>query len=492
MGLYHQFNHIRINMSEEMIKKAESEETKSGITGLAKRIRFYMGLWSGKLSVIVMRLMKRHGSVLPGQVALKICPDFLSMTSYPEKIISVTGTNGKTTVANMLIELLTRDGHHVLSNSSGANTKSGICAMFVNGLSFCGKCRHDICVYEIDEKWTKIIFPIITPHILAVTNLSCDSISRNAHPAYIRDILNDAIPSSTTLVLNADNRFTAFLAPDNRRVYFGVDLFPSDSSGHAGILLGELICPDCGHYLVWDKLHYSEAGRVHCPHCGLQSPERDYLCKNIDLKNRQFVLSEEDGEVSCSLPGIVDFNIYNAVTAASVLRVMGYERNRVAELFHGLKIMENRIRCSHVGNTTVYTMYSKVKNAYANSRVFEYLRTIKGEKEVVILTKCMNSGKTEPPANIVWIYDCDYELLNTPELCNIVLYGPYTHDIKLRLLLAGIPENRIRIADTMADVPEKLYLNEDETIFILYVHDYDEAHRIEHNIIKRIKEKLPT
>ena len=478
------------NMSEATKTSVESEDVKSGIREFTKKIRFYLGLWFGKLFSVLLHFIKRKGSVLPGQVALKICPGFLSMASYPERIISVTGTNGKTTVTNMLTGCLTMDGKRVLSNSSGANTKSGICTMMVRGLSFFGKCRHDICVYEIDEKWTKIIFPIITPHILVVTNLTCDSIPRNAHPAYIRDILNEAIPSSTTLVLNADNLFSAFLAPDNRRVYFGVDSFTPDHYDHTGIIHGESICPDCGHSLVWEKQHYSVIGRAHCPHCGLRSPKRDYLCTNIDPEKHQFVLSGKDGEVCCALPDTSTFNTYNAVAAAATLRVMGYEKKQVAKLFCGLKIKEDYIHCTSVRNTGVYLIYSKVFNAYAYSRVFEYLQTIKGNKEIVILTNCRHPGKTDPPVNIAWIYECEFELLNVPELRNIVLYGPPALDIKLRLLLAGIPENRIRIADTVEAIPEELYLNKGENIIILYDYDVDQAHRIEYNIIKRIKEKL--
>ena len=36
------------------------------------------------------------GSSLPGQVALKICPDILGRVELPKFIIAVTGSNGKT------------------------------------------------------------------------------------------------------------------------------------------------------------------------------------------------------------------------------------------------------------------------------------------------------------------------------------------------------------------------------------------------------------
>ena len=41
-------------------------------------------------------------------------------------IIAVTGTNGKTTVSNLLTDILEADGKKVLSNRSGSNITSGI------------------------------------------------------------------------------------------------------------------------------------------------------------------------------------------------------------------------------------------------------------------------------------------------------------------------------------------------------------------------------
>ena len=40
----------------------------------------------------------------PGTLALKLCPDFLKYVGRPKTIIAVTGTNGKTTVSNLLAD----------------------------------------------------------------------------------------------------------------------------------------------------------------------------------------------------------------------------------------------------------------------------------------------------------------------------------------------------------------------------------------------------
>ena len=63
-----------------------------------------------------MRLLRRTGSYLPGAIALRIDPDYLSHTGKPEHIVMVTGTNGKTSVCNMLRYFIESAGQHVMDN----------------------------------------------------------------------------------------------------------------------------------------------------------------------------------------------------------------------------------------------------------------------------------------------------------------------------------------------------------------------------------------
>ena len=454
------------------------------------KLRFLLALWAGKLSVIALRVLRRRGTVLPGCVALKICPDFLKYAPYPRRVIAVTGTNGKTTVTNMLHDLLTADGQRVLTNQSGANEADGLSAMVVRGLSAMGKCRHDICVYEVDEHWGRYILQWMPPKLLVVTNLLRDSMMRNAHPGYMQMILNEIIQKSVRLVLNADDLFSAFLAPKNPRSYFGVDAFPFDGKKQNSLLQDGRLCPRCGRPLIWDVLHYSSVGRMHCPFCGLRSPEPDYLGMEVDPQNGSFLLREQTGSVRISPPNMSDFNIYNALAAAVVLRDLGYTRERVGELFRKLEITKIRFSVTKLGGTVVCRTFAKGDNAYANSRVFEYLRTQPGDQEIVLLVNYMNPGMNYSE-NTSWLYDCDFELLNTPKLRNIILCGAYAWDYRLRLRLAGIPEERISFADSLEDIPNRLKLFENDHIYILFqIYTFIEAIAVEQRVIDRVKEKI--
>ena len=72
-----------------------------------KPLKFYLVLWCARLSTIALKVTGHKGTNYPGRVVLKICPDFLKLADGPGKILGVTGTNGKTTVCNLLISMLT-------------------------------------------------------------------------------------------------------------------------------------------------------------------------------------------------------------------------------------------------------------------------------------------------------------------------------------------------------------------------------------------------
>ena len=188
------------------------------------KLRFLLALWLAKLSVPALKITRHNGTDFPGSLALKLCPDFLRYVGKPGTIIAVTGTNGKTTVSNLLTDILEADGKKVLSNRSGSNITSGISTALLRGCDLLGRAKsYDMAVLEVDERASVRIFPYVKPDYAVVTNLTRDSIMRNAHPGYIADILTRSIPQTAAMILNADDLITCGVAPENRRVYFGVD-----------------------------------------------------------------------------------------------------------------------------------------------------------------------------------------------------------------------------------------------------------------------------
>ena len=78
-----------------------------------------------KVIHFLLSLMGRGGS-LPGTIALKMDADILKKFKMPKKVIMVTGTNGKTTTSNLIVESFAKAGYRVIGNRKGDNLKEGI------------------------------------------------------------------------------------------------------------------------------------------------------------------------------------------------------------------------------------------------------------------------------------------------------------------------------------------------------------------------------
>ena len=126
-----------------------------------KRIRFYIAMVAGKLSLMALKLLGRNATYLPGKIALAIDKDFLGGLTPPKTVIAVTGTNGKTTVSNLLNSILIANGYSVTNNSLGSNVQAGIATCLMEDAFFSGKPKKDIAVLEVDERSSLRIYPYI-------------------------------------------------------------------------------------------------------------------------------------------------------------------------------------------------------------------------------------------------------------------------------------------------------------------------------------------
>ena len=98
---------------------------------ISMSIRAFLAICLCKLLRLISRLLHRGGTAMPGQWALKVCPDLLSILARDVKSVAITGTNGKTTTARMIEQGFADAGLNYMANRSGANLISGITTEFV-------------------------------------------------------------------------------------------------------------------------------------------------------------------------------------------------------------------------------------------------------------------------------------------------------------------------------------------------------------------------
>ena len=411
-------------------------------TFMKKGIRFYLALWVAKATAAVLRLMHRNATHLPGVVAMKLCPDFLGRVDKPKTIICVTGTNGKTTVCNLIDDLLADHGKEPLNNRFGGNVRGGIVATFLNACSMSGRIRQDVAVLEIDERSAMHIFKYLKPDYLLVTNLFRDSFKRNAHSEFISDILNKAIPETTKLIVNADDLISSHLAPTNERLAFGIAHREDDWETPQNIVCDIVTCPHCGEALVYDFVRYNHIGRAHCPVCPYGSLVPSYEITAVNGTTRTLTMQTPDGEERYRMLGDNITDWYNTLAAVTLLRELGFTATQIETSLQKQQIVRSRFDQIEEHGKTITMLLAKGQNPIACSRAFDFIRRSDGNKAVILLIEDFFDAK-HSTENIAWLYDADFEFLRDDSIKQIIVAGVRAADFRVRLLLAGIPDERI-------------------------------------------------
>lgn len=448
--------------------------------------RFYIAFYMAKLARFLLKILRRNASYFPGKIAVTICPDFLGKVSKPKTIIGVTGTNGKTTVCNLLIESLENSGYKVLDNRLGSNVNSGLASAFILGTNLLNKTKYQVAVLEIDERSSPKIYPYVKPTYLICTNLFRDSIRRNANPEFISGLINKELPEETKLILNADDLIGSSLGSKNKKIYFAIDKLDTDLKESVNIINDMRICPKCNTKLKYNYVRYHHIGNAYCPNCDFKSPEADYRVSKIDYENNKIVVKHKDEKCEYKMISDSIFNIYNMVAVIALLREYGIESSKIQETFEKINIVESRYKKEEVNGINIISHMAKGQNPVACSCVFDYVKKEKGKKEVILLLFDLFDAK-ESSENLTWIYDCDFEFLNSDDIDKIIIGGPRSQDFYLRLLIAGIPKDKLVYTEKETDTVNYLSLDPHKDIYILFeLYDEKIADNVRQGIIEKI------
>lgn len=450
------------------------------------KLRYFIALWASKSAYVLLKLLKRNATMFPGYLALKICPDYLAQTKKSPNVLCVTGTNGKTTTTNMVADILSESGYKVVSNRYGSNINTGVATALTHSVNVFGKPKIDVLALEVDERFSRLILPFIKPDYLVVTNLFRDSIKRNAHPEYIFSILDTYVPKTTKLILNADCLQSSQLLKDNERVYFSIDRLPTDVTECVNLINDFSFCPKCNEKLKFNFLRYHHIGNAYCPNCDFKSYDAKYHLTNIDYENQSITVSIDGKEDTYPMVNRALYNIYNELAAISLMNEFNVDTEKVKDYLRKISVTQTRYKEGKVGNTSIIRTMAKGQNSVSCSRTLDFVGHEEGEKSVFIMIDDLFERK-DSSEFIGWIYDADFEFLNTPEMKQVILAGPRCFDYKLRLLIAGLPEEKILCEEDEFKAIKLIDKNVSKFYLLHDTSTYDLACEVEEKIIEDFK-----
>jgi len=386
------------------------------------------------------------GTTLPGKLLWKLDPGAIDVLAgrLSQGSVLVSATNGKTTTAAMVAEIL-RPRTRVLHNASGANLVSGVASALLRSRD------AELGLFEVDEGALPEVAERLRPKALLLGNLFRDQLDRYGELEIVAAGWRAAVAAlpEAGLIVNGDDPQVGDLARPGGRV-FGVDdpRVARPALQHAA---DSTHCLRCGTPYEYAAAYVGHLGDYRCPKCGHARPALDVAAREIELRGLEgaaFTLAAPEGEarVELSLPGL--YNVYNAVGAAALTLTLGASLDDVRAGLGRFSAAFGRFERIPVGDKRLLMLL--IKNpAGANEAVRTLVEGGAPRVAVVALNDAIADGR-----DVSWIWDVDFEPLLTG-LDTLVATGTRAAELGLRFAYGGLPRERIEVVPALADALDR-------------------------------------
>lgn len=402
-------------------------------------IKSIISIIAGKITIFLSKNILKGGTTFPGTIALKFDKNILKTVSHGYKTILVTGTNGKTTTTSMITNVLRAEGYDVITNNTGANLFRGIVTCFIDNFRFFKKKTNSYAVIEVDEANVKFVTEYISPDIITITNLFRDQLDRYGEVYSTLDKILEGIHKTpnTKLILNGDDSLFGKLDLDNTIIYYG---FNKGITSNASIEVNAdaKFCKFCKAPYEYNFITYNHLGDFYCPNCGYKRPELSYHVDEITELAADFsTVTINNTEVTISQSGA--YNIYNGLCAFAITKELGVSTKTIQDSLSK--------QDSSFGRQEEITVKDKslkiilVKNPAGYNQAID---TLCLNKEPFSTVFFLNDNYADGQ-DVSWIWDVEFEKLNSLPIKDIFISGIRMYDMAVRLKTAGLNQDNFHI-----------------------------------------------
>ena len=408
-------------------------------------------------------VFRRPAANFPGKIALYVDPRLLANLrgKLTRGSIMVVGTNGKTTVTNLLADVLEGSGARVVCNRTGANLDSGVSTALLHAK------EADWGVFESDELWLKKMTPQLKPTYVLLLNLFRDQLDRCGEIDRIQDSIVEALAASpeTILVFNADDPLCATIAKRaselpgrerTRQIAFGV----SESMGLAQNTVSDAtMCQLCSSMFEYDFRQYGQLGAWHCPTCGFSRPSLDFAAQNVKLGEHELSFDiarpqPNAGESAPARPIRAAFSgaymVYNLLAVGVAADLVGCGNDAIQAAIESFDPKNGRLQRYSVEGRSI--LLNLAKNPTGFNQNLKIIEKDASPKAVAFFI----NDKEADGRDISWLWDIDFEELSRQEGCVVFAGGIRGNDMQVRLKYAGIPSKVVKSTQEFLDELAKL------------------------------------
>lgn len=398
-------------------------------------------IFIGQMAAKISRIMGNRGTNIAGRVALKINPNvFKKLTRNIDTIILVTGTNGKTTTANLIASIVKQDKTFYYHNQEGANMYTGLISTMVNSYKFLNTKKVKYAIFEVDEGSIPKVVADLDQAYLVITNFFRDQLDRYGEiDMLVEKIYNSISNKDFKLIVNADDPFCGRFY-DLKPVTFG--LSKSIKEFERGSVTDSQYCYRCGAKLKYDHTFYNQLGHYHCDKCGFKRANPEYLATKI-LDNGVVVNGKT---YKYQMRGA--YNAYNALASISLAKELKFSEAKIRKGLSSYESLDGRMQKFTYHNKSIFL--NLVKNpAGMNMSVHEALKL-----DINAITFVLND-KEGDGIDVSWIWDSDLELLLKKDLEKYLVSGTRAYDMAIRLKNMGVPIDQIEVDEKVENIIDK-------------------------------------
>jgi UDP-N-acetylmuramyl tripeptide synthase len=359
-----------------------------------------------------------QGATLPGLLAERCAPGIAArQAARLDRVVLVTGTNGKTTTTAMLAAALTASGRRVASNATGSNLYRGL----ATALLATDRATQD-AVLEVDEAVLAQAVQELRPCLVVLLNLTRDQLDRHHEVGGLARRWRKAVAAlapGAVVVANGAEPPTAWVAqaaPSALLVQVtGVTL----GRDHAG-------CPACGSLLT-----QAGSGSYGCPGCGWAPGPASV---RIGRDGRQASLDGPGGTWPVQLPVASDGSALNVAAAWAAATRLGVDPAAALTTITRMGTVQGRFATSSWRGILVRLLLAKNPAGWD-----EVLSAADDQRNAAVVA--VNAG-TPDGRDTSWLWDVDMTRLQNRPL--VAATGRRAEDVALRLEVAGVPCRVVR------------------------------------------------
>ncbi|MCI8609310.1 MAG: DUF1727 domain-containing protein [Firmicutes bacterium] len=439
-------------------------------------MKFIIALWFGKLINFLINIIdKTRGSNFSGEKALRIDGQMVAHfkgIDY-DKVLFITGTNGKSTTNNLINHILKENGKTVISNLEGANLLAGVATALLKASSLTGHVKADYFIFETDERFLPIIYKQLPAKNILVTNLQKDQVQRNGDPDFIYRKLAPVMGQDVRLFLNNEEpRAKSFATGHDRVVTYGVERHSDSFIKKEGF--PTMACPVCHHKIEFEYYNNDGVGQFACTNCDNHSEAAaDYVVCDVDFENRRFHV----GDVEFFMPYNVPYMLYNYAAAVAVAKELaGIGPADAAKAFGNFKNVGGRFEILKYKDKTIKYMRIKQENPETLQTCINIMAGDK-ERKMVCLGLCPLVDMIPHYTNTFYAFDCDFSELVATDVEKYFCFSERVcYDTANRLIYEGVDPSMISIADTedVDTIFKEIDAAETDNIYMItWLHTYE-------------------